>query len=111
MSSGYVLTDAAVADLDALARYVEEQGSPAAAERVVLNLLEAFRLIASRPGIGHERSDITSEPTVRFWVVYPYVIVFDCVEKPVPNLAIVHGSRAPSVISERSQTAPDDEVR
>jgi plasmid stabilization system protein ParE len=101
MSSGYVLTETALADLDAIARYVEEHGSPAAAERIVLDLLDAFRLLASRPGIGHERQDVTAEPTVRFWIVLPYVIVFDAVERPVPILAIVHGSRAPSVIAEK----------
>jgi plasmid stabilization system protein ParE len=47
-----------------------------AAVRVRNALYSAFDLLASRPGIGHARDDLTDRP-LKFWGVYSYLVVYD----------------------------------
>jgi plasmid stabilization system protein ParE len=42
----------------------------------------ALNLLASQPGAGHVREDLTSRP-VKFLPVYSYLIVYDPEAKPV----------------------------
>jgi toxin ParE1/3/4 len=105
MSSGFVLTLEAKANLAAIAEYVERESTQAAAERVVLELQRAFRLLAEQPGVGHARDDLTPDARVRFWVVFSYLVAFVPDEKPLPIVAVVHGSREPSPIAEQLRSA------
>jgi plasmid stabilization system protein ParE len=46
-----------------------------AAVKVVLALEDAFVLLASRPGVGHARQDLTDRP-LKFWSVYACLVVY-----------------------------------
>jgi len=65
--SGFRLTPQAGRDLDEIVAYLA-QDSPAAADRVIVRLLDACRAISQSPGIGHLRPDLTDRP-VRFFTV------------------------------------------
>lgn len=60
--------------------------------KVVLALEDAFVLLASRPGIGHAREDLTERP-LRFWSVYSYLVVYDPASDPVTIITVLHGAR------------------
>jgi plasmid stabilization system protein ParE len=57
----YRLTERAKADVEAIADFIAGD-SVDAALKVVLALEDAFELLASRPGIGHVRQDLTNCP-------------------------------------------------
>ncbi len=63
-----------------------------AAVRVRHALYSAFDLLASRPGIGHTREDLTNRP-LKFWSVYSYVVVYDPASDPLTIIAVLHGTR------------------
>ena len=42
--------------------------------QVVLAFEDAFVLLASQPGIGHARADLTERP-LKFWSVYSFLVV------------------------------------
>lgn len=52
----------------------------------------AFRSLASKPGIGHFRDDLTDEP-VKFWPVFSYLIIYDPTTRPVGVARVLHASR------------------
>jgi plasmid stabilization system protein ParE len=80
VSPPYRLTERAEADVAAIADFIAAE-SVDAAMKVVLALEDAFLLLASRPGIGHIRQDLTSRP-LKFWSVYSYLIVYDPASNP-----------------------------
>ena len=81
MSQAYRLTERAEADVEAIADFIAGD-SVDAAVKVVLSLEEAFVLLASRPGIGHLREDLTDRP-LKFWSVYSYLVVYDPARDPL----------------------------
>lgn len=59
----------------------------------VLEKIEAaLHLLAARPGAGHSRTDLTSEP-VKFWQVFSYFIIYDPVPRPIHITRVLHTSR------------------
>ena len=91
MSQAYRLTERAEADVEALADFIAAD-SIEAAMKVVLALEDAFVLLASRPGIGHTRADLTERP-LKFWSVYSYLVVYDPASAPLTIVAVLHGAR------------------
>ena len=91
MSQTYRLTERAEADIEAIANFVAADSIDAAV-KVVLALEDAFILLASRPGIGHTREDLTDRP-LKFWSVHSYLVVYDSVREPVTIVAVLHGAR------------------
>jgi plasmid stabilization system protein ParE len=73
MSQAYRLTERAEADVEAIADFIAADCIDAAL-KVVLALEEAFALLASRPGVGHAREDLTDRP-LKFWSVHSYLVV------------------------------------
>jgi plasmid stabilization system protein ParE len=67
VSRAYRLTERAGADVEAIADFIAGD-SVDAAVKVVLALEDAFILLASRPGMGHMREDLTDRP-LKFWSV------------------------------------------
>jgi plasmid stabilization system protein ParE len=61
VSHAYRLTEPAEADVEAIADFIATDSIDAAL-KVVLALEEAFVLLASRPGVGHAREDLTDRP-------------------------------------------------
>ena len=79
------------------------QGSPDSAPRMMIRFMYAFRLLAKRPGLGHVREDLL-EPTIRFWPVGAYLILYRAATNPVEILAVVHGVRdVPAIVNRRAE--------
>lgn len=91
MSQAYRLTERAEAEVEAIADFIASD-SIEAAVKVVLALEDAFVLLASRPGIGHAREDLTDRP-LKFWSVYSYLVVYDPAGEPLTIVAVLHGVR------------------
>jgi plasmid stabilization system protein ParE len=91
VSLAYRLTDRAEADVRAIADFIAAD-SVDSAVRVVLAFEDAFALLASRPGIGHAREDLTDR-ALKFWSVYSYLVVYDPASHPLTIVAVLHGAR------------------
>jgi toxin ParE1/3/4 len=53
---------------------------------------EKMVALASTPGMGHLRRDLTAAD-VRFFPVYSYLIVYRPSTKPLQVVAVLHGAR------------------
>jgi plasmid stabilization system protein ParE len=71
--SGYVLHPEAFNDLDEIEEFIAKDNFDAA-DRVLNEIYTAIQLLATNPGLGHRRPDLTSRP-LRFWLVYSYLIL------------------------------------
>ncbi len=91
MSPAYRLSNRAEADVEAIADFIAADNVDAAV-KLVIALEDAFSLLASRPGIGHLREDLTERP-LKFWSVYSYLIVYDPASQPLTIVAVLHGAR------------------
>ncbi len=63
----YILSPLARKDLREIQSYLEDL-NPRVAARLITDLIEAFALLAERPGLGHLREDLTNAG-IRFWTV------------------------------------------
>ena len=88
----YILAPEAALDLVEIWRYLKNKASVEIAERVERAIREKIVFLASMPGAGHWRRDLTDE-SVRFFAVYSYLIVYRPETKPLQVVAILHGSR------------------
>jgi plasmid stabilization system protein ParE len=88
----YLLSPEAQEDLRHIRAHYLEVGDAGVARYVLGEIAKAFRLLATHPGVGHVRPDLTGEP-VKFWAVFSYLIVYDPVTQPVGIVRVVHGSR------------------
>jgi antitoxin ParD1/3/4/toxin ParE1/3/4 len=81
-------------------RYVKREVSREAADRVESVIRSKCVYLASFPGAGHWRHDLTSAD-VRFFSVYSYLIVYRPETRPLQVVTILHGSRnVPGILSE-----------
>lgn len=87
----YILSDLAKDDVDEITSYVH-QDSPTAAKRVRSRLREEMARLAEFPGIGHARAEVP-DPSLRFWRVYSYLIVYRVATKPLQVIRVLHGAR------------------
>jgi plasmid stabilization system protein ParE len=71
---GYRLSRRASREFDAIIDYRRGVAGDASARRLETDLLDAFGLIASQPGMGFRRPDLTMRP-YRFWLKHDYWIV------------------------------------
>ncbi len=51
----------------------------------------AFSLLATNPGMGHTRADLTREP-LKFWQVFSYLIVYEHLTRPIGIARVLHSS-------------------
>lgn len=63
-----------------------------AADRVEPRIQAVVSKLASQPGLGHWRRDLTSKP-VPVFCVYPYLIVYDPAARPLAGVRIFSGYR------------------
>jgi plasmid stabilization system protein ParE len=70
------------------AEYFGEEDS----HRLEEDLLAAFERLATTPGLGHPRRDLTSQPYF-FYLNDPYFIVYLRNVDPLPVIAVLHSAR------------------
>lgn len=87
----YVVTDSAKADVREIIAYLRQR-SPQAAKTVRLKLHSDIRRLGDFPHLGHSREDVT-DPSLRFWNVYSYLIVYRPDRNPIQILHVLHGAR------------------
>src|SRR5580698_10495805 len=92
MSARYLLSPKAALDLFEIWRYIREQTSIAAADRVESAIRERIGVLAGTPGAGHLRKDLTDED-VKFFPVYSYLIVYRPDTDPLQVASTIHGRR------------------
>lgn len=87
-----VLAAAAKRDLRDIKTYYVEQGGPELALGIAVRLRSAIRALASTPGLGHKREDLTKLPFL-FYPVFDYLIVYEKSGKSIEVTRILHGNR------------------
>lgn len=85
------LSRTAYQDLAEIWRYIAEHNIDAA-DRVRDELELAMRQLAEMPGMGHQRQDVT-DPTIRFWRIFTYLIAYRVESDALYVLRVVHGAR------------------
>ena len=85
------------ADLDEIWQFIAED-NPAAADRVIAEIIEAIDNLVPFPGVGQRRPDLTSRP-LRFILVREYLIAYAPEEKPLWVIAVMHGRRSPRILA------------
>jgi plasmid stabilization system protein ParE len=95
--TGYDFHPQARDDLDEIWEFIRPK-NPAAADRVIAEILAAVRALVPFPNRGHRRADLTSRP-LRFIRVRDYLIAYAPDEKPLWILAVLHGRRNPNVLA------------
>jgi toxin ParE1/3/4 len=98
--AGYVLSPEARDDIREIRDYLVSQGDRRLARYVLQEIIEALRLLASQPGIGHLRQDLTPLP-VKFWPVFSYLIVYDPAARPLAIVRVLHGRQNIAAILSR----------
>ena len=88
----YVLSPEAIEDIQAIKNFLQEDAGVRVARYVLKELQQAIRFLASRPGAGHTREDLTDHP-VRFWPVFSHLIVYRPEKQPLEIVRVLHGSR------------------
>ena len=97
---GVQFTEAAESDLDEIWDYVADSNIDAA-DRIIAEVRSTCVKLATNPGIGHSREDLTELP-VKFIGAFSYLIVYAPDTSPLQIIAVVHGARdVASVMRER----------
>ncbi len=89
----YTLSSRAQQDLVDIRDYYLEQGSSRAGRKTLVEFVEAFRLLARTPKLGHRREDLAQARPLLFWPVRDYLIVYRPERKPIEIVTVVRGSR------------------
>lgn len=87
----YVLSPLAAQDLQEIWDYIA-QDSEDQADRVILEIRKAVRLVAEMPGIGHRRTDLP-DASLRIRTVFSYLIIYKSDSEPLEVVRIIHGKR------------------
>ena len=69
MAKAYILSPEAQRDIHAIRAYYLDEAGAKVARYVLREIGAGFRMLASNPGVGHIRDDLTDEP-VKFWPVF-----------------------------------------
>jgi plasmid stabilization system protein ParE len=101
----FVITELATEDIGQIWDYIAADSSEQADQFIDLIYAEILR-VGSSPRIGHRRSDVAAQPTLLFWPVGRYLIVYRTNSEETAILAVLHGSRdIPAVLRDRE---PDE---
>lgn len=84
-------------DLDEIWDFIATN-NPAAADRLITEIIGAIDALVPFPGVGNRRRDLTSRP-LRFILVHDYLIAYAPDEKPLWVVAVMHGRRSPRVMA------------
>lgn len=97
MRSAYALHPETENDIDQIWEFIATD-SPDNADAIREALYDTFEMLASEPGMGHYRSDLTKR-RMRFISVSNYLIAYNPDEKPLWILAVLYGGRSPKLLS------------
>lgn len=89
--SRFQLSAEAADDIESIWRYVAND-DVLAAQRLRGRLIEACRMIAKYPNVGHVRDDL-ADRSLRIWPVGNYLIFYLPDPKPVRVVRVIHGAR------------------
>jgi toxin ParE1/3/4 len=92
MKERYVLAPEAAFDLVEIWRHIKKQVNVAIADRVESVIQDKIVFLATNPGVGHWRKNLTGE-NVKFFPVYSYLIVYRPETTPLQIVSILHGRR------------------
>ena len=92
MPTGYILSPEAQQDLSEIRAFYLQEAGAKVAQYVIREIAHALRFLATTPGAGHIRQDLTLEP-VKFWPVFSYLIVYDPSMEPLGVARILHGNQ------------------
>jgi antitoxin ParD1/3/4/toxin ParE1/3/4 len=96
----YRLSPEAESDLNDIKEYLVKRGGAILARHVLGEIRHALQFLATTPGVGHSREDLTDEP-VKFWPVFSYLIVYDPAMKPLGIARVLHASQDLAAMFER----------
>jgi toxin ParE1/3/4 len=74
------------------------EDSPAAADKLIADILDTIEALVPFPHRGYRRPDLTARP-LRFTNKHNYLIAYAPEEKPLWVVAVIHGSRSPRVMA------------
>ena len=92
MSRAYRLAPLAQQDAEDLFDYIADDDFQTAL-RIEQELTDVFRLLASRPHIGHTREDLQLPSHLRVWPFYSYLIVYRPESKPLEIVRVWHSAQ------------------
>lgn len=97
MSKAFRLSTPAKVDADQLVLRIAEDDWRTAL-RIDDELENTFELLASRPRIGHTRTDLDIPARLRVWPFYSWLIIYDPATKPLEIVRVWHSAqRRPSL--------------
>lgn len=91
MTRGFVLSPLARRDLIDIWEHIALDNIDAA-DRLVDELEEAMKQLASMPEMGHFRDEL-ADRSHRFWPVAKYLVVYHHATKPLEVVRVLHGAR------------------
>ncbi len=89
----YIVSPNAAHDTEDILRYLTREAGVAFAESVEEKLFSTYEKLASVTALGHRRVDLTDRAEFRFYLVRPYLIVFQREAGSTIIHAVLHGSR------------------
>jgi plasmid stabilization system protein ParE len=92
MRKAFRLSAPAKLDADELVLRIAEDDWQTAL-RIDDELESTFALLASRPHIGHTRTDLDIPPHLRVWPFYSWLIIYDPATKPLEIVRVWHGAQ------------------
>ena len=100
--SKYTLTQVAQQDMADIRDYYLEEAGYQVARQVLVEFVDAFRLLARTPGAGHRREDLAEERPILFWPMRDFLILYKTGTWPLQVISIVRGSLdVPRIIGRR----------
>lgn len=92
MARRHTLSFEATHDLIDIRSHLTATANVQVARHVLAQIRQALSLLATNPGAGHSRTDLTDLP-VRFWPVFSYLVVYDPAMHPIGIARVLHGNR------------------
>lgn len=92
MPASYILSPEAQRDIEQIRDYYIDEAGVRVVRHVLGQITKAFRFLATSPGAGHRREDLT-DADVRFWPVLSYLIAYDPAMQPIGIARVLHAAR------------------
>jgi toxin ParE1/3/4 len=100
--SGFILSPTAQRDLTDIRDYYLEEAGHRVARQMLVEFVEAFRVLTRTPGAGHKREDLAEDRPILFWPMRDYLILYRPGTVPLEIITIARGSRdIPGIIGNR----------